>query len=126
MKGGFLEIMKKEIIECMKEIGTYNQSFDLSIAILDKLLDDYNNARKEWEEDGCRMVISYTNKNNQTNTVKNPLYQSMEKLRMDILSYLKELGLTPSGLKKLRQSSFAEDDGKVSKVEEVLFKLSNG
>lgn len=126
MKGGFLELMKKEIIECMKEIGTYNQSFDLSIAILDKLLDDYNNARKEWEEDGCRMVISYTNKNNQTNTVKNPLYQSMEKLRMDILSYLKELGLTPSGLKKLRQSSFAEDDGKVSKVEEVLFKLSNG
>lgn len=126
MKGGFLEIMKKEIIECMKEIGTYNESFDLSISILDKLLDDYNNARKEWEEDGCRMVISYTNKNNQTNTVKNPLYQSMEKLRMDILSYLKELGLTPSGLKKLRQSSFAEDDGKVSKVEEVLFKLSNG
>lgn len=126
MKGGFLETMKKEIIECMKEIGTYNQSFDLSIAILDKLLDDYNNARKEREEDGCRMVISYTNKNNQTNTVKNPLYQSMEKLRMDILSYLKELGLTPSGLKKLRQSSFAEDDGKVSKVEEVLFKLSNG
>lgn len=126
MKGGFLEIMKKEIIECMKEIGTYNESFNLSIAILDKLLDDYNNARKEWEEDGCRMVISYTNKNNQTNTVKNPLYQSMEKLRMDILSYLKELGLTPSGLKKLRQSSFAEDDGKVSKVEEVLFKLSNG
>lgn len=118
--------MKKEIIECMKEIGTYNESFNLSIAILDKLLDDYNNARKEWEEDGCRMVISYTNKNNQTNTVKNPLYQSMEKLRMDILSYLKELGLTPSGLKKLRQSSFAEDDGKVSKVEEVLFKLSNG
>lgn len=126
MKGGFLEIMKKEIIECMKEIGTYNESFNLSIAILDKLLDDYNNARKEWEEDGCRMVISYTNKNNQTNTVKNPLYQSMEKLRMDILSYLKELGLTPSGLKKLRQSSFAEDEGKVSKVEEVLFKLSNG
>lgn len=126
MKGGFLEIMKKEIIECMKEIGTYNESFNLSIAILDKLLDDYNNARKEWEEDGCRMVISYTNKNNNTNTVKNPLYQSMEKLRMDILSYLKELGLTPSGLKKLRQSSFAEDDGKVSKVEEVLFKLSNG
>ena len=126
MKGGFLEIMKKEIIECMKEIGTYNESFNLSISILDKLLDDYNNARNEWEEDGCRMVISYTNKNNQTNTVKNPLYQSMEKLRMDILSYLKELGLTPSGLKKLRQSSFAEDDGKVSKVEEVLFKLSNG
>lgn len=126
MKGGFLETMKKEIIECMKEIGTYNESFNLSISILDKLLDDYNNARKEWEEDGCRMVISYTNKNNQTNTVKNPLYQSMEKLRMDILSYLKELGLTPSGLKKLRQSSFAEDDGKVSKVEEVLFKLSNG
>ena len=118
--------MKDEIVKCMEGVGTYDDSFLISISILDKLMSDYEMARKEWEEDGCRMVIEYTNKNNQTNTVKNPLYQSMEKLRMDILSYLKELGLTPSGLKKLRHSSFAEDEKKISKVEEVILKLNQG
>lgn len=118
--------MRKEIIKCMEGVGTYDESFMISISILDKLINDYEMARKEWEDDGCRMVVEYTNKNNQTNTVKNPLYQSMEKLRMDILSYLKELGLTPSGLKKLRQSSFASDNNKISKVEEVILKLNKG
>lgn len=118
--------MENEIIECMKGIGTYDESFYMTIDILDGLLNDYEMARNEWVKDGCQMVVEHTNKNGQTNIVKNPLYQSMEKLRMDILSYSKELGLTPSGLKKLRQSSFDKDDGKVSKVEEVLFKLSNG
>lgn len=110
----------------MKDLDIYEDSFIISVDILDKLLDEYEKAYKEWEDGGCKMVVEYTNKNNQTNYVKNPLYQSMEKLRMDILSYSKELGLTPSGLKKLRGSSFDKDEGKVSKVEEVLLKLSNG
>ena len=125
-EGSVYEKMKDEIVKCMEGVGTYDDSFLISISILDKLMGDYEMARKEWEEDGCRMVIEYTNKNNQTNTVKNPLYQSMEKLRMDILSYLKELGLTPSGLKKLRQSSFAEDEKKISNVDEVILKLNQG
>lgn len=115
--------LTKSIIDCMKAIGTYDNAFSLSIGILDKLLSDYYSARNQWEAEGGLLVIEYTNKNGQTNTVKNPLYQSMEKLRMDILTYLKELGLTPSGLKKLKQDSFG-DENKVSKVEEMLMSLS--
>ena len=107
----------------MKAIGTYDNAFMLSIGILDGLLSDYYRAREEWIDDGGQLVIEYTNKNGQTNTVKNPLYQSMEKLRMDILTYLRELGITPSGLKKLKQDSFG-DNTKVSKVEEMLISLS--
>lgn len=113
----------KNIIGCMKAIGTYDNAFMLSIGILDGLLSDYYRAREEWIDDGGQLVIEYTNKNGQTNTVKNPLYQSMEKLRMDILTYLRELGITPSGLKKLKQDSFG-DNTKVSKVEEMLISLS--
>lgn len=111
------------IIDCMKAIGTYDNAFKLSIEILDKLLSDYYKARDEWEGQGSLLVVEHTNKNGQTNIVKNPLYQSMEKLRMDILTYLRELGLTPSGLKKLKQDSFG-DENKVSKVEEMLMSLS--
>lgn len=113
----------KNIIGCMKAIGTYDNAFMLSIGILDGLLSDYYRAREEWIDDGGQLVMEYTNKNGQTNTVKNPLYQSMEKLRMDILTYLRELGITPSGLKKLKQDSFG-DNTKVSKVEEMLISLS--
>lgn len=113
----------KTIIDCMKAIGTYDNAFVISIGILDGLLTDYHNARSQWEAEGRLLVIEYTNKNGQTNTVKNPLYQSMEKLRMDILTYLRELGITPSGLKKLKQDSFG-DENKVSKVEEMLISLS--
>lgn len=112
------------IIDCMKAIGTYDNAFKLSIGILDKLLSDYYKARDEWEGQGSLLVVEHTNKNGQTNIVKNPLYQSMEKLRMDILTYLRELGLTPSGLKKLKQDSFG-DENKVSKVEEMLINLSS-
>lgn len=113
----------KTIVDCMKAIGTYDNAFVLSIGILDGLLSDYRDARSQWEAEGRLLVIEYTNKNGQTNTVKNPLYQSMEKLRMDILTYLRELGITPSGLKKLKQDSFG-DETKVSKVEEMLISLS--
>ncbi|MBZ2386676.1 P27 family phage terminase small subunit [Anaerococcus murdochii] len=113
----------KTIVDCMKAIGTYDNAFVLSIGILDGLLTDYRDARSQWEAEGRLLVIEYTNKNGQTNTVKNPLYQSMEKLRMDILTYLRELGITPSGLKKLKQDSFG-DETKVSKVEEMLISLS--
>lgn len=113
----------KTIIDCMKAIGTYDNAFVLTIGILDGLLSDYYDARNQWETEGRLLVIEYTNKNGQTNTVKNPLYQSMEKLRMDILTYLRELGITPSGLKKLKQNSFG-DENKVSKVEEMLISLS--
>lgn len=113
----------KTIIDCMKAIGTYDNAFVLSIEILDGLLTDYYDARSQWEAEGRLLVSEYTNKNGQTNMRKNPLYQSMEKLRMDILTYLRELGITPSGLKKLKQDSFG-DENKVSKVEEMLISLS--
>lgn len=113
----------KTIIECMKALGTYDNAFVLSISVLDKLFSDYYKIRKEWEETGSKVAIVRTDSKGRENITTNPLYRSLEKLRMDILSYLRDLGLTPNGLKKIKQDSFQEDD-KVSKVEEVLFKLS--
>lgn len=113
----------KVIIDCMKALGTYDNAFVLSISVLDKLFSDYYKIRKEWEETGSKVAIVRTDSKGRENITTNPLYRSLEKLRMDILSYLRDLGLTPNGLKKIKQDSFQEDD-KVSKVEEVLFKLS--
>ena len=51
------------------------------------------------------MVVKYTNKAGATNAVKNPFYLALENLRTDILLYSRELGLTPSGLKKINEAS---------------------
>lgn len=115
--------IKAEIIKYMEDIGTYNESFNMSITMLAKLMMDYINARAEWETNGSKIATEYTNKAGNTNVVKDPIYQSMEKLRMDILSYLKELGLTPSGLKKLKEDTFRETQT-TSKFDELLIKLA--
>lgn len=113
----------KVIIDCMKALGTYDNAFVLSINILDKLFTDYYKIRKEWEDTGSKVAVVKTDNRGRESIVTNPLYKSLEKLRMDILSYLRDLGLTPNGLKKIKQNSFQEEN-KVSKVEEILYKLS--
>lgn len=113
----------KVIIDCMKALGTYDNAFVLSINILDKLFTDYYKIRKEREDTGSKVAVVKTDNRGRESIVTNPLYKSLEKLRMDILSYLRDLGLTPNGLKKIKQNSFQEEN-KVSKVEEILYKLS--
>lgn len=111
---------KKEIIKMMKQVDTYNKAFEITIDTFAKMLFDYYTAIDKFERSGGSIVIKHTNKNGSTNIVKNPLYQSIEKLRIDLISYARELGLTPAGLKKLNQS--IEEKPK-SALDDILSKL---
>lgn len=114
----------KEIIQKMKAVGTYNTSFLYTVNVLAKVLADYESTTNQFKMIGGNIVVKYTNKNGSTNVVKNPLYLAIEKLRDDIISYSKELGLTPAGLKRINQ------DGNIpvekTKLEQVLNELSKG
>lgn len=94
---------KKDIIKMMKQVETYNKAFEITINTMAKMLYDYNTSIDKFEKSGGNILIKHTNKNGSTNIVKNPLYQSIEKLRTDLILYARELGLTPAGLKKLNQ-----------------------
>lgn len=94
---------KKDIVKMMKQVKTYNKAFDITINTFAKMMFDYNTALDKFEKSGGSMIIKHTNKNGSTNIIKNPLYQSIEKLRTDLITYARELGLTPAGLKKLNQ-----------------------
>jgi len=91
----------KEIKRKMRAVGTYNTSFSYTIEVLAKVLVDYQTTIETFEKTGGHIVIKHTNKNGSTNLVKNPLYLALEKLRDDIITYSRELGLTPAGLKKM-------------------------
>lgn len=114
------KVYKRDINRMMKKVGTYNKSFEITINAFAKLLYDYQETLNMFEKTGGNVVISHTNKNGSTNRVKNPLYQSIEKMRTDIITYARELGLTPAGLKKLNQELQEE---KESPLDSVLEKL---
>ena len=112
------EKIKKDIIKKMKEVGTYNVSFIYTINVLAKVLMDYETTTEQFTKTGGSIVIKHTNKNGSTNIVKNPLYLALEKLRDDIITYSRELGLTPAGLKRINQDGNKPE--KKSKLEQIL------
>lgn len=111
---------KRDIIRMMKKVGTYNKSFEITIETFAKLLFDYKETLEMFEKTGGSVVISHTNKNGATNIIKNPLYQSIEKMRTDIIAYARELGLTPAGLKKLNQELQEKKDSPLDNILEKL------
>lgn len=94
--------LRSEVVRKMKSIGTYDIAFSHTIDMLAKIMFDYQEATKQFEKSGGNMIITYTNKSGATNPVKNPFYQAIEKLRSDMVLYSRELGLTPTGFKKLK------------------------
>ena len=112
---------KNDIVKKMKAVNTFNKSFQHAIDVFARTLCDYETTVVKFEQLGSLIVIKYTNKNGSTNLVKSPLYLAIEKLRDDILSYSKELGLTPSGLNRLNDELKKKDNR--SKLAQVLSEL---
>ena len=94
----------------MKKIGTYKPEYEAAIKILAEALRDYDCAKEQFEEDGGKYMVEYTNKAGATNYVKRPLYVVMDDLRKNIVTYGRELGLTPTGYKKIGGSDEPEND----------------
>lgn len=86
----------------MKSVGTYKPEFDKTVKELAKIYEDLDAAREKFEKTGGNFIIKHTNKNGSTNLIKNPLYLAIEGMQTRILAYNRELGLTPSGLKKIK------------------------
>ncbi len=92
---------KKEITKQTKQIGTYKPSFDVAIEILADILTQRDSAKKQWEEEGCIPVVELTNKA----TATHPCLKLVMDCEAAALPYLRELGLTPSGHKKIKGDS---------------------
>lgn len=99
------------IKEACQEAGTYQPFFDLIIAELAGIMDTKDAALEIYEKSGGSPVVKYTNKGGFTNLRKNPALAVIQECNQQALGYWKELGLTPSGFKKL--------DGVVSRKQET-------
>jgi phage terminase small subunit len=104
------ETYKKKIVSDMKTIGTYKPEFNRVIDNLAKICEDMDTARSQFEKSGGSIVVKHTNKNGSTNLAKNPFFLAIEGLQQNILQYSRELGLTPSGLKKITGENVQNND----------------
>lgn len=98
---------KKKIKTACLNVGTYKKEFDAVIQTLADILENRDKTYDQFISSGGNAVITHTNKAGRTNFVKNPLMVAWMEMNIQRLSYWRDLGLTPSGLKKL------SDDGSV-------------
>jgi len=114
---------RNEITRQMKALNVYRKEFSHTIALLARMLFDYQAAMEKFEESGGNFVVKHTNKAGAVNAIKNPYYQAIEGLRIGILTYARELGLTPSGLKKINEAALKP--AKQSPLAEALKSLGS-
>lgn len=103
---------KTKIKKACKEAGTYKPYFDYVIDTLAGLLERRDDARTRFEEGDEDLIVEFTNKGGATNIVKNPIIAIMEDCDKTALSYWRELGLTPAGLKKINEEVFSSKNDK--------------
>ena len=91
--------------------STYKDAFLPVIEAAARTIEQRDAAWEVFVEDGCRYVIDHTNRADNTNLVKNPLFLIWRDLNMDALAMWRELGLTPSGYKKITGDSQNQKKG---------------
>ena len=92
----------KDTTNKMKDLGTYKIEFDTTIRRYAEMQLQYEILNEKWIESGCAVTEPYTNKNGATNQRKTAIYLSIESLRKELLELENIFGLTPKGLKMIK------------------------
>lgn len=96
---------KIKIEEATQAAGTYRPFFDAVIDTLAGILERRDLALETFEKTGGNVIVKHTNKGGSTNLEQNPALRMVNDLNRDALAYWRDLGLTPSGLKKINEKS---------------------
>lgn len=113
---------KKKIIAACEEVGTYRPAFESVIDTLAEILERRDEANEAFIKSGGRVLVKHTNKGGAENIVQHPALRLAADLNRDALSYWRDLGLTPSGLRKLN-AEVVQDKG-AGGLENILAKLT--
>lgn len=93
----------------MKEAETYKPFFESVIDTLADILEARDKAKDQFEKMGGMAIVKHTNKSGATNLEQNPALRLMNDLNRDALTYWKELGLTPKGLRAINETALKEE-----------------
>ena len=97
---------KDRIIACCQEAGTYKPYFDDVVDTLADILHKRDEAQATYKRMHGDVVIYHVNKSGAKNLELHPCLKTVNDLNRDALQYWRDLGLTPSALRKLNESAF--------------------
>jgi len=115
------EEWKEQITGSCRTVGTYRPEFDPVIDTLAGILEKRDKTEDQFQRSGGNAVVTHTNKGGNANLAKNPLLVVIGELNAQALAYWRDLGLTPSGLRKLNEQALQQR--KSSALAEVLKEL---
>ena len=103
---------KNLIIKQLTALGLQNDAYESTVKSLAAILEQRDKTFKEFQQNGGKSVIEYTNKGGSTNMTKNPLLVLWDDLNKTALAYWRELGLTPSSYKKLTGTGAKQEESR--------------
>lgn len=112
---------KTKIKKACIQAGTYRPCFDAVIATLADILEKRDNAQELFVESGGNTIVTQTNKGGNEYIAKNPALVIIDDLNKTSLSYWRDLGLTPKGLKAIDEQAMKKP--KASQLAEALREL---
>lgn len=105
----------------MTDVGTYQESFDDVIDTLSGILERRDILEKQFKESGQEIIVEHINKAGATNLEQNPTIRLLNDMNRDALTFWRDLGLTPKGLKAINDMAIKED--KSDPLDEIMKKL---
>ena len=78
------------------------KSFNTMIDILAEILEERDRVYKAYMEQGANPVIIFESDRGAKNPKQNPILKQWNELNATALAYMRDLGITPAGLRKLQ------------------------
>ena len=113
---------KKKINKAMRDVGSYNDCFAPTVDTLSDILAKRDQALAEFEAQGGNLIEESIGSTGNVVKKHNPLLTLWKDLNAQALTYWRELGLTPAGLKKLNEQA-VKIEAKKSALERALDNL---
>lgn len=92
----------KKIVKACEDVGTYKEPFNPVIETLASILERRDETEEYYKANGSEILVEHINKGGNINIEQNPALRLINDLNRDALAYWRDLGLTPAGLKKLK------------------------
>lgn len=92
------------IVDCMKQAGTFKECFALPVATLAKILEKRDKAEMFLEQTGGEILVEHVNQGGNVYIEQNPAVRLINDLNRDALTYMRECGITPKGLKQIAEA----------------------
>ena len=96
-KASYIKLIKEQI----KIDADYIASFKTTIEILAEILEERDKVYKQYIDEGANPTIIFESDRGAKNPKPNPLFKEWQDLNIQALGYLRDLGLTAAGLRKL-------------------------